>query len=161
MANNNYQFTVTPSIPNDLLCGLEGHLLSAVLSSEPNDGNTTYFYSDDSVNDDVTVDDDLLALVEGGSGPIAEKLKALDLENKLDEEIILANEGIDYTDLFAELARQNPEKLPRIEIQGCWHCSKMRPGEFGGFAAIITPAGIESVDTAMWLRKRAPQQATA
>jgi hypothetical protein len=40
------------------------------------------------------------------------------------------------------------EDLTEIIIQGAFTCSKMRPGEFGGFVTIITKDGMAGTSTA-------------
>jgi len=39
-----------------------------------------------------------------------------------------------------------------ITVEGAYTCSKMRPGEFGGFAVFITEDDCEHFGTTSWLR---------
>lgn len=165
MANNYSQFTVSPHVPMSTLCGLIGHLLMAHLDSDHHYGaeggkGAVYFYCEDSTHP-IEVDDDLIALVEDATGPIAEKLKALDLENYEDDVINLGELDIDMVDLFGELVAANPVALPFVEIQGAFTCSKLRQGEFGGFAHMITPTRTDSIDTGSWLESMKPKPPAA
>jgi hypothetical protein len=54
--------------------------------------------------------------------------------------------------LMQEKLRQlDPAAYPHISIEGAAVCSKMRMGEFGGFAHFITRDDIRSVSTSQWL----------
>lgn len=153
MANCYTKLTVSPAIPSDLLCGLEGHLLMADLNSSHNTyERTVYFYTEEGPTGQVEVDDDLIALVEAAPpGPIADPLKALDLENMLGEDLVLDEHGIDFVDLLSVLVVAHPDKLPKIEVEGCFTGDRSRPGSHGGFAHIITPTGVRSIDTSSFL----------
>lgn len=152
MSNSYTKLTITPSIPNDLLCGLEGHLLMSMLGNEKDDNNRRYFYSDESIDDMILVDDDLVALVEAAPvGGVADGLRKLDLENKLGDDLYLSEQSIDYVDLLAALVNANPEKLPRLVVQGCFTGDRCRPDEHGGFAHVITPGEVQSIDTQQWI----------
>lgn len=58
----------------------------------------------------------------------------------------------DWDDLAAELQEMIVEVgEPYATIQIAYTCSKMRSDEFGGAAWFITPDGVETMSTAMWL----------
>jgi hypothetical protein len=62
--------------------------------------------------------------------------------------------GVDCLALFQEkLLRLDSAEYPHIAIEGAATCSKMRPGEFGGFAYLITRDAIRSYTTWQWLRE--------
>lgn len=48
----------------------------------------------------------------------------------------------------------SPEEYPYITIEAAMWCSKVRPGEFGGWAAFITRQAIEYSGTGSWLDSR-------
>ena len=50
-----------------------------------------------------------------------------------------------------KLRRLDASDYPRIVIEGAATCSKMRPGEFGGFAHLITRDDVRSMSTWQWL----------
>jgi hypothetical protein len=55
----------------------------------------------------------------------------------------------------AKLRQLDPAAYPHITIQGAATCSKMRPGEFGGFAHLITRDDVRSMSTWQWLDEQA------
>ncbi|WP_201750250.1 hypothetical protein [Tautonia marina] len=57
--------------------------------------------------------------------------------------------------LQGKLNSLDQEAYPAITIHGASTCSKMRPGEFGGFAHIITRDHIRSFNTWEWLDEEA------
>jgi hypothetical protein len=61
-------------------------------------------------------------------------------------------EPVNCLALMQEKLRQlDPAEYPHISIEGAAYCSKMRTGEFGGFAHFITRDAIRSVSTWQWL----------
>jgi hypothetical protein len=48
----------------------------------------------------------------------------------------------------------SPEEYPYITVEAAMWCSKVRPGEFGGWAAFITRQEIECSGTGSWLDSR-------
>lgn len=151
MANNYTKLTVSPAIPCDLLCGLAGTILMSMLNHSQNvDEKTMYFYVDENIDTSQFYDNDLQALIEAEpDSPLAQKILALKLNE--DDEFDFEDAGIDHVDVIASLVTAHPDKLPRIEIEGCFDSDRARPGEFGGFAHIVTPAGIRSIDTRSFL----------
>ena len=64
--------------------------------------------------------------------------------------------SIDCLAIFQEKLRQlDPDAYPHIAIEGAATCSKMRPGEFGGFAILITRDDVRSMSTWQWLQEQA------
>lgn len=57
--------------------------------------------------------------------------------------------------LQSKLRLLAPEEYPRITIEGADTCSKMRPGEFGGFAYHITREEVQYRSTWQWLGEMA------
>lgn len=65
-------------------------------------------------------------------------------------------ERLDCTQLLqAKLRQLDPASYPHITIEGAATCSKMRPGEFGGFAYFITRDEIRYCSTWQWLSQQA------
>jgi hypothetical protein len=56
----------------------------------------------------------------------------------------------------AKLRQLDPAAFPHITIEGAATCSKMRPGEFGGFAHLITRDEVRSMSTWQWLHEQRP-----
>jgi dethiobiotin synthetase len=56
--------------------------------------------------------------------------------------------------LQAKLKQLDPAEYPHIVIEGAYTCSKMRQGEFGGFAYFITRQDIKSIFTAQWIHEQ-------
>jgi hypothetical protein len=60
--------------------------------------------------------------------------------------------GVDCLALMQEKLRQlDPDAYPYISIEGAATCSKMRQGEIGGYAHLITRDAIRSMSTWEWL----------
>jgi hypothetical protein len=67
----------------------------------------------------------------------------------------LNEEHVNCTErLQAKLRELDPVSYPRITIEGAVTCSKMRPGEFGGFVYFITREEIRYFDTWQWLNQQ-------
>jgi hypothetical protein len=49
------------------------------------------------------------------------------------------------------LQRECCKDIKNIQVEGANTCSKMRPGEFGGFAVFITRENIKWLSTSQWL----------
>jgi len=56
--------------------------------------------------------------------------------------------------LQAKLQSLDPASYPHIVIEGASTCSKMRPGEFGGFAYFITRDELRCTSTWQWLQEQ-------
>jgi len=64
-------------------------------------------------------------------------------------------EHLDCIELFqAKLRQLDPVSHPHITIEGAATCSKMRPGEFGGFAYFITRDEMRYFSTWQWLNQQ-------
>lgn len=48
----------------------------------------------------------------------------------------------------------DPVEYPHIQAEGCFSCSKLRQGEFGGWACHITREDIQSSGTGEWLYRQ-------
>jgi hypothetical protein len=99
-----------------------------------------------------------------------EELQALEIAcglscEKIEEDLYFfadtsfAAEGEDNEDatvdclalMQAKLRQLDPGAYPHITIEGAATCSKMWPGEFGGFAHLITRDEVRSMSTWQWL----------
>jgi hypothetical protein len=56
--------------------------------------------------------------------------------------------------LYWLLQRECCKDIKNIQVEGAHTCSKMRPGEFGGFAVFITREWIEWFSTSQWLSEQ-------
>jgi hypothetical protein len=56
-----------------------------------------------------------------------------------------------YTDVFQDAIRRSWGSVEEVVINGAFTCSKMRPGEFGGFVIRISENGIQSATTSEML----------
>jgi len=65
--------------------------------------------------------------------------------------------GIDAACAFVQHLLQKFDTAPFVSFEWSHDCSKHRPDAFGGGAAVITTAKIESMNTADWIRKHVPQ----
>jgi hypothetical protein len=64
------------------------------------------------------------------------------------------DQRINCTDIFqAKLRELDPVSYPYIVIEGAATCSKMRSGEFGGFAYFITRDEVRYMSTWQWLHE--------
>jgi hypothetical protein len=61
--------------------------------------------------------------------------------------------------LQSKLRQLEPAAYPHITIHGACYCDKKRPGEFGGFAYVITRDQIRSTSTWEWLADQAAETA--
>jgi len=52
-----------------------------------------------------------------------------------------------YADVFQDAIRRSHGNVEEVAICGATTCSKMRPGEFGGFVIRISKNGIQSATT--------------
>jgi hypothetical protein len=57
--------------------------------------------------------------------------------------------------VFQEILQGLPEdEYPCLVWEGSYSCSKMRPGEFGGWAVIIYRDRVESFSTSDWIHEK-------
>lgn len=47
----------------------------------------------------------------------------------------------------------DPEEYPKLVVEGAYYCSKLRPGEFGGWACVIWRDRIEWGGTQAWIEE--------
>lgn len=61
--------------------------------------------------------------------------------------------------VLQEILKGLPEdEYPHLIWEGSYSCSKMRPGEFGGWAVIIYRDRVESYSTAQWISEETESQ---
>jgi hypothetical protein len=61
--------------------------------------------------------------------------------------------------VFQEILKGLPEKeFPQLVWEGSYSCSKMRPGEFGGWVVIIFRDRVESYSTSQWISEMLESQ---
>lgn len=169
------QITVQPVIPARLLEGIEGAMLKRLLDHEVDGDGNIYFFSREDIQTTVLLESEreaaeLLKLAREGGTDSARSLSqalesavehlAADPTNfyEFDVNMNLTLDGktfqVDHIDLLADLARKNPDDLPEIQIMGAFTEHKMRPGNFGGLAVLITPTSISEVDTHGWMAEQ-------
>jgi hypothetical protein len=158
MAHNAYLFTVTPSIPKNLMTELERKFLCHVLEYEE-DGDAIYFFSEESPNEWFYISPNVEKLIESDKTDLGKHLHDVIVNQYADEESddYDIEHNFDYTNVFQQIVARHKDELPFVVVEGCWWCSKMRPGEFGGFATMILPDEIKSIDTASWIALNLPR----
>lgn len=124
MANNYTQVTVEPDLR---LSDVQKVLLKALgFSTEPGDKTGTFYvFAEECYNE--VLDNDAWENV------------ADDVCNE-DSELLapfVEWDGESLMDLLRVLCVEN--KIPYIEMNAAYTCSKLRPGEFGGFKTLVTP----------------------
>jgi len=141
MANNYVQGTITPDIPltdiqrEALGIGLEDIPVSPEERSEAQALRSRW--SDDYMADDWTSG---LTIVPAGDGVFYLYSEEGGLETGFDA-------------VLQEILQGLPEaKYPFITYEAAYYCSKMRQGEFGGVACIITRDDIQWMATSGWLQ---------
>lgn len=138
MADNYTQATMDPFIPKDLVTDKEKEFLLGFGLTTEDAGEELYFFADD---------------YRGGAYTEPELAKAVfpDLEIEPEETEIELDE--DYMiEVLQRFIKRSEGKLKYITLEGAYTCSKMRPGEFGGFACFITEDDAKVAGTASWLR---------
>lgn len=176
------QITVQPVIPERLLQGIEGAMLMRLLDHEKDGDGNVYFFSREDIQTTIMLDTpadarELLALAQAGTTDSARSLSEVLTKAvahfetdpsgffEFDVNMNLTLEGqtfqVDHIDLLADLSKQHPDVLPEIEIMGAFTEHKMRPGNFGGLACLITPTAISEVDTYSWATKEWPRLRSA
>jgi hypothetical protein len=123
MADNYYQATVSPDLPAALFTAEELSALETAcgLTCETY-YEQLYFFADTSFREEGEYDRDGEDVTINCLNVLQEKLRQLD-----------------------------PDDYPHISIEGAATCSKMRQGEFGGYAHLITRDAIRSMSTWEWL----------
>lgn len=169
MANNYEQTTVVPHLALD---AVSLHLLTQWEADDSlldETGQWTLEEKDIPKVDDEGVPQDMDAqfMVEWKAAVVANQLELGDDYRPLDCAIAGKNEeGLVLYYLYAEdgsftgghaavlqrwLQMHGEEDVRDIFVEGAITCSKMRPGEFGGFACYINRNRIEWINTAQWL----------
>lgn len=120
MANNYEQATLSPDIPE--LTSVEAAILKLSGFGLEKSGNAWYAYVEEGLIDDFSVwdDDERLAQVEADP---EYGCKA-------------ANEPL-WISVLQNVLLRHPD-FSHFVLEGALTCDKMRPGEFGGFAILIT-----------------------
>jgi hypothetical protein len=140
MANNYETATVTPELPASLFSPFALEYLKGCGFDHEGEG-MLYFYAEDAVRDydgDLKVRD---ALDNAEACPVA-KLVTAALPPDADPAHGLAEYEThpDYADVFQLFADKAEGK--EIVVEASYWCDKARPGEFGGWVARMTPAGV-------------------
>lgn len=74
----------------------------------------------------------------------------MDLEEAIEEGHLEEGAEMPTIEHFLRDILMNPENkdVESLEVEGCWRCEKLRPGEFGGFMLLVTRNEYASVSTA-------------
>jgi hypothetical protein len=168
MADHYEQATVEPVLPVSAVSDFERELLRGLgFASEPGTlgvgVKTLYFFAEDSVNSsyfgDLTVGDVVEAASRGDS------LAAALLRNLGSQEADLTidtfDEGIPSWENILQHILRKPEcqGIDEIVVMAAYTCSKMRPGEFGGWVTRITRDRIQSEGTRSMLDRMRKEDA--
>lgn len=156
MANNYEQATVEPIIPASAVSDFERELLRGFgFASEPGTleagAKALYFFAEDSVNSsyfgDLTVGE-VMAAASHGDNLAAALVKELG-SPEADLTIDTFDEGIPSWENILQRILRKPEcqGIDEIVVMAAYTCSKMRPGEFGGWVTRITRDHIQSEGT--------------
>lgn len=142
MANNYAQATVSPSLPTSAFTPLEHEMLRYCGYSGSPDGDNTYFYCEEG---DTEID------AEGWQELVFEEVMSDDPSYTKYSSAVVEG-AIDAVTLFQGILNK-PEcsDIPYITIEGANTCDKMRQGEFGGFAVLITRDDVKYMSTSQWL----------
>lgn len=155
MADNYTQFTVTPFFPAHALSEFalavlrEGHGISRDRFKDEDGNDMLYFYCSDGYHEDCDATEFVTkeALEEAllNNDPVA-------------NEIAKGNGYISFPWVVQQALKAS--NLSEAMVEGAYTCSKMRPGQFGGFVWRITQTTAQCVGTDMlqqWLRDN-PEQ---
>ncbi|WP_347990253.1 hypothetical protein [Methylomonas sp. AM2-LC] len=176
MSKNYDKSTVQPNFPSDSVTKLEKLFLSFYgfehQNIEENGINKIYFFSHSGVNDEIDVVwenvfdfDEVKLLVESdNTSPIALHLKKyfddtiypitekcfgdgrnIEIDNVHDALFHVIQINYSWPTLFQGIMAKSGQA--EIVIEGAYYSDKMRPGEFGGWVARITPELIQSSGT--------------
>src|SRR5262249_12867302 len=118
-----------PDLPAHLFSESERDALAACGLSHECEGGTIYFFADEFFREEDHGEDDDGRIVNCVT-LLQSKLKLLD-----------------------------PADTPHIVIEGAATCSKMRPGEFGGFAYFITREEVRFFATWQWVDEQSSKEA--
>jgi hypothetical protein len=156
MANNYEQATVEPVLPVSAVSDFERELLRGFgFASEPGTleagVKALYFFAEDSVNSsyfgDLTVGDVMEAASRGDSlaAALVNELGSPEADLAIDT----FDEGIPSWENILQHILRKPEcqGIDEIVVKAAYTCSKMRPGEFGGWVTRITCEHVQSEGT--------------
>lgn len=168
MADHYEQATVEPALPAYAVSDFERELLRGFgFASEPGTPETgakaLYFFADDSVNSsyfgDLTVGDVMEAASRGDS--LAAALLGELGSPEADLTIDTFDKGIPSWENILQHILQKPEcqDIDEIVVMAAYTCSKMRPGEFGGWVTRITRDRSQSEGTRSMLDRMRKEDA--
>lgn len=141
MANNYDQGTMQPDVPKAAIFDHEIALLKLFgFDCEESDNESLYFYLEDGIlPPDCQEVEDVLTPEE-----IAQVKADPEYADALDEPI----EDNLWIDILQNVLMRAPE-IAAFTIMGCYYCSKMRPGEFGGWVYFVTANDFRSGGTGL------------
>lgn len=171
MANNYEQCTVEPSIPEQLVTELDLALLRGFgFNHEKDDDGTLYFFAEESVNNEFFGDIEWDVL-EHDTSPLAKEIRAYLVKNGVEREGVLdgeiSSEVVTWERVFQTILgkpeNRGKKRITEIVAMAAYTCSKMRPGEFGGWCTRITRDTVQHNSTHGMLEgmRRAPMLAKA
>lgn len=144
MANNYFQATMTPSIPLT-----ETQYLALAMDCYGVDEEDTEREPEDWERLQQKWIDTFSLEAYENSMPILSGIEKDDndtyyiyFENGLEDGVL---------DVLEDILCTLPDRYEYFQIEGAATCSKMRPGEFGGFAVHITRGNIRAFSTNSWL----------
>lgn len=155
MADNFEQCTVEPFIPEGLVTELELALLDGFGFRHEKDGkDRLYFFAEESVNNEFygAIERDVL---EQDTSPLAKRIRDYLVKSGLDndtapiEELpsnVVTWEGVFQT-VLSKPENRGKDRIKEVVAKAAFTCSKMRPGEFGGWVTYITPKVVKSDGT--------------
>jgi hypothetical protein len=86
---------------------------------------------------------------------------ANDQETTIDELAeAVGRRGIQLEDVIHALCQRFPDEIPYVEVQWASTDKRMIHGNFGGGAAVITPAGVQTMSTRIWLEEKRAELAS-
>lgn len=79
---------------------------------------------------------------------IADRVRDALEEGEVDQQMADAIGKLSFRELLRDILTNSAnEKVTHLRIEGAWTCDKMRPGEFGGAATIISRSQYATVGT--------------
>lgn len=155
MADNFEQCTVEPFIPERLVTELELVLLDGFGFRYEKDGkDRLYFFAEESVNNEFygTIEREVL---EQDTSPLAKRIRDYLVEAELDNDTApieeLPSNVVTWEYVFQTVLskpeNRGKDRIKEVVAKAAFTCSKMRPGEFGGWVAYITPEVVKSDGT--------------
>lgn len=161
MANNYEEVTVTPSIPKALVTPLEIALLQGFGFHCEDDtvegAPALYFYTEDSgTSDDFSGDLPPLSLATETDNP--ELVRLLETfyaghgipQDCGEEEAFYDDLPVGWQSLLQTVVKRMQAQSPTpvaLCVEAAFHCSRTRPGEFGGWVSVISADNIQTGST--------------